>query len=118
MSYGARFWDPGGALTFDTTAEHTLFFVDERFIAGSTVGSGISFSYPAFAGKKVAAFMQCPYGTGDVDGWLIQSCRVSYPGGIPTVSVFFDNPGATNVDGTAYNAADGYLIVMWTGATQ
>lgn len=113
MSYGLIVKLPSGEVLYDSSAEYTLMFVDERVIAGSSVGSGISFNYPALTGKKIAAFLQSPFNTGDIFGSLIQSCRISYPSGVPTVSVFFDQ--------VAYSGAvraDGLLQVFNTGAAQ
>lgn len=110
-TYGARFWDASGNLTFDSTADNVLFYEDERFIAGASVGSsGLTFDYPGLAGQKISALLQCPYGATEWNAGVTLSCRVSYPGGVPRVTVFTEGN-----DGT-YTNADGYLVVMWTGS--
>ncbi|MGX9781935.1 hypothetical protein [Janthinobacterium lividum] len=99
---------------YDSRVENTLFWIAEEAIAGSSVGtgSGRTFSYPAYAGKKLIANLVSPYQTGDVDSWAVLSCRVSYPSGIPTVQVFVDN--ATG----GVPVCDGYLMIYFTGASQ
>lgn len=99
---------------FDSRAESTLFWIAEAAIAGVSVGTGAgrTFSYPAYAGKKIVANLVSPYQTGDVDGWAVLSCRVSYPAGVPTVQVFVDNATA------GIPVCDGYLVVYFTGAAQ
>lgn len=115
MAYGLKAWDESGGLTFDSSAEHTLFYVDEQNITGASVnaaGGSRTFDYPALAGKKISALLQCPYGDLGDSASIVLSCRVSYPAGVPRVVVFAEG----NSDG--YTNADAYLIVMWTGAAQ
>lgn len=101
-----------GAVTFDSRQEVTMFYIGEQHVLGPSVGSGISFNYPAFTGKKIMATMSSPYQTGSVDAWAVLSCRISYTGGVPTVRVFVDNElGGLPV-------CDGYLLVYATGADQ
>ena len=99
---------------YDSRAENTLFWIAEEAIAGGSVGTGAgrTFSYHSFAGKKLVANLVSPYQTGDVDGWAVLSCRISYPSGIPTVQVFVDNATA------GLPVCDGYLTVYFTGAAQ
>lgn len=131
MSYGMRAWDAQGNLTFDSTIDLTLFPKTEQFIPGSSIGSsGITISYPQFAGKKIMPFLTSPYGNYYVDAMslgnplqnttpvpAVMSCRVSYPNGIPTVSLFTTSlvDPATNQPIPTY---DGYLVVMLTGSNQ
>jgi hypothetical protein len=121
MTYGIRAWDANGVLTFDSTVDLTLFPKTEQFLSGNSQvgnGAGITLSYPQFAGKKIMAFMTSPYGAyGSLDGYAVLSCRVSYPGGTPTVRVFVDR-AFSSVDGSAQMICDGYLVVMLTGASQ
>lgn len=115
MSYGILCRDPAtGAVTYDTRLESTLFLIGEQAIPGSSVGTGtgLTFTYPAYAGKKIVANLTSPYQTGDVDGWAVLSCRVSYPSGIPAIQVFVDN--ATN----GLPVCDGLMLVYFTGAAQ
>jgi hypothetical protein len=115
MTYGVRTWDGStGELTFDSPSELVLFAIEERVVTGSSVGrgAGITFSYPAYTGKKINAFMQSPYDTGDLDGWCVLSCRISYPSGVPTVTVFVDNSTSS------LPICSGYLVVTYTGAAQ
>lgn len=97
---------------YDSREENTLFWIVEEAIAGAGVGTGAgrTFSYPAYAGKKIVANLVSPYQTGDVDGWAVLSCRVSYPSGIPTVQVFVDNATA------GLPVCDGYMMIYFTGA--
>ena len=99
---------------YDSRAENTLFWIAEESIPGASVGTGLgrTFSYPAYAGKKIVANLVSPYQSGDVDGWAVLSCRVSYPSGVPTVQVFVDNATA------GLPVCDGYLVVYFTGAAQ
>jgi phosphoribosylcarboxyaminoimidazole (NCAIR) mutase len=99
---------------YDSRAESTMFWIAEEAIAGPSVGTGagLTFSYPAYAGKKIVANLVSPYQSGDVDGWAVLSCRVSYPSGVPTVQVFVDNATA------GLPVCDGYLVVYFTGAAQ
>ena len=109
MSYGLTTYNTGGILTFDSTAEFTLFLIDERSVPASSVGAGISFTYPAYAGKKIVANMVSPYGGGTIDGMAVLSCRVSYVGTTPKVDIFVDNSDST------LPRCDGYLLVFSTG---
>ncbi|MGJ9420476.1 hypothetical protein ACHAC9_22370 [Massilia sp. CMS3.1] len=100
-----------GAVTFDSTVEHVLAVHWDGIIYGGNVGTGagVTYSFPELAGKRVQAFMYSPYNNGEVDGWSVLSCRVSYPNGIPTVAVFGDEsrPGIP--------VCDGMLSVIKTG---
>lgn len=116
MTYGARFYDASGNLTYDSTTDHTLFQIDERAIPASSVGNGVTFTYPDHAGRKVAAFLVSPYGGTGQAGSKVQQCRVSYPSGVPTVTVSFADPNGTDVTGSQYPKEDGYLTVFWTGS--
>lgn len=91
-----------------------MFYIAEEVVSGGSVStsSGREFAYPAFAGKKIVAQMMSPYQNGDVDGWAVLSCRVSYVAGIPTVRVFVDKIE------TGLPICDGYLLVYATGADQ
>ncbi len=112
-TYGARFWDASGNLTFDSTADNVLLYADERAISGATVGTGnMVIDYPALTGQKISAFLQSPYGDTDLAGRVVLSCRVSYPSGVPRVTIFAEGNNG------AYLNADGYLLVMWTGSAQ
>ena len=114
-SYGALCRDlQTQEVLYDSRAESTLFWIAEEAIAGASVGigAGRTFSYPANAGKKIVANLVSPYQSGDVDGWAVLSCRVSYPSGVPTVQVFVDNATA------GLPVCDGYLVVYFTGAAQ
>ena len=115
MSFGVRAMDSSGSVTFDSTAEHVLFYRDEQTIPAGSVGAGITFAYPDLTGRKIAAFLQSPFTVGSIIGYAIQSCRVSYPGGIPTVSVFFDNTTDTAPSPYTLPKADGHLTVMYCG---
>lgn len=119
-TYGAQFWDSGGNLTFDTTAENVLFFIEERAISAATVGtSGVSYSYPAYTGKKIVAFMASPYGVADDPaGAKMQQCRVTYSAGVPIVSVYYEDPTGTDLGGATYPKSDGFLSVFWSGNPQ
>jgi hypothetical protein len=113
MTYGVRCRKPGtGEILFDSSAESTLLYIEERVIAGSALGSGLTYDYPAFAGFKLCAFMVSPYQNGDIDGHQVMSCRVSYVSGVPRVTVFVDRTGS----GIPVN--DGLLMVFSTGAPQ
>lgn len=114
MSYGMRAWDAQGNLTFDSTVDLTLFHKTEQFISGnSQVGvSGVTLSYPQFQGKKIMPFLTSPYGDYLPYPAAVLSCRVSYPNGVPTISIFSDN------NGNGLPMYDGYLVVMLTGASQ
>lgn len=101
-----------GAVTFDSRQEVTMFHIGEQQVAGASVGAGRDFSYSGFIGKKIVATMTSPYQNGSVDGWAVLSCRVSYPGGVPTVRVFVDNALSS------LPVCDGYLLVYATGADQ
>lgn len=111
MAYGLQCWTRAGELIFDSSAEHVLFFIEERQVLPADVGGGLTFTYPSHTGRKIAAFLTSPYQTGDLDAWSVQSCRVTYPGGVPTVTVFFDNVGHPN-------KCDGLLMVFGTGSSQ
>ena len=115
MSYGILCRDLAtGAVTYDTRLESTLFWIAGQAITGASVGTGagLTFSYPAYTGKKIIANLTSPYQTGDLQGWAVLSARVSYPGGVPTVQVFVDNATA------GLPVCDGYLLVYFTGAAQ
>lgn len=115
MSMGIICRDPAtGAVTYDSRQENTLFLIAEQAIAGSSVGTGagLTLTYPAYTGKKIVANMISPYQTGEIDGWAVLSCRVTYPGGVPTVRVFVDNAA------TALPLCDGMLLIYYTGASQ
>lgn len=114
MTFGVQVFDSSGICTFDSTVENILFMIDERSIPGSSVGSGLTYSYPAYNGKKISAFLQTTSGDFSTTGGglAVQSCRVTYPGGTPTVSVFFDNSGSS------LPKADAYLTVFYTGSPQ
>lgn len=113
MSYGILCRDlETKQVMFDSRLEVTMFYIGEQQITGSTVGTGLTYSYPAFTGKKIMANMTSPYQNGSVDGWSVLSCRVSYPGGVPTVSVFVDNALSS------LPVSDGHLLVYATGADQ
>lgn len=109
--FGVRIRDAAGNVTFDSTVDQVLSFIEEHYIPGSGFAN-LYYTYPAFAGKKIAAFMVSPYQNGDIDGYQVQSCRVSYPSGVPRVDVFTDRPQ------TAVPVCDGYLTVFSTGAPQ
>ena len=114
--FGVRVREPGtGLVIFDSRAEHVLFYRDERHVPAASVGAGISFSYPDLTGRKIAAFLQSPYEVGSIFGYAIQSCRVTYPAGVPTVTVFFDNTTSTQPSPYTLPQADGYLVVMYCG---
>lgn len=89
-----------------------MFYIDEKLVTGASVGNGLDFSYPAFAGKKIIATMMSPYQNGSVEKWAVLSCRVSYLNGVPTVRVFVDN-GENGLP-----VCDGYLLVYATGVDQ
>jgi len=112
VTFGLRTWSATGELLFDSQAENTLFFIEERTIVASTVGSGLNFDYSAYTGKKIAAFLTPGYPTGDFYNYAVLSCRVSYPSGVPRVTVSFAN------DGMPGDQTDGYLLVFFTGANQ
>jgi phosphoribosylcarboxyaminoimidazole (NCAIR) mutase len=121
MTYGIRAWDAAGVLTFDSTTDLTLFPKTEEILSGNSQvgnGAGITRSYPQFAGKKIMPFLTSPYGAyGSLDGYAVLSCRVSYPNGIPTVSIFVDR-AQSSITGANQLICDGYLVVMLTGASQ
>lgn len=109
MSYGLKVRNAAGVVIFDSTSEKVLRFITEQYISG--VGfSTMTNSYPVYTGYKIVAMLTSPFQTGDIDGCSVLSCRVSYPSGVPTVSVFVDN---TRGD---LPIADGYLIIFATGA--
>lgn len=113
MSYGILCRElQSGEVIYDTREENTLFLIDEQVVVGSSVGSGRLFTYPAYTGKKIVANMVSPYDIGEVDGWAVISCIVTYPSGIPTVRVFLDNYLAS------LPVCNGYLQVYYTGANQ
>jgi hypothetical protein len=113
MSYGIRAWDANGNLTFDSSTDLTLFSIYSQAIAGASVnrGSGLTISFPAYPGRQITAFMQSPYNNGSTDKWAVLSCRVSYPGSVPTVLIFVDNGTAS------LPICDGWLTVMLTGGS-
>lgn len=122
-SYGILCKDLSGAITYDSRRESTLFWLaQEVVLRGQNVSR--TFSYPAYAGKKISASLISPYqtpglpaggdpsdGYGLDDGGGVLSCRVSYPSGIPTVTVFSDNE-----DDRLPMASNGLLSVFYTGA--
>lgn len=115
MSYGVLCRDlETKEVIYDSRKENTLFWVAEEGIQGANVGTGagITFRYPAFAGKKLVVNLTSPYNYGELEGWAVLSCRISYPGGIPTVQVFVDNALA------GIPVADGFMLVYYTGASQ
>lgn len=118
MTYGAKFFDASGNVTFDSSQEHTLFLLDEVSIPAASVGSGLTYSYSGAIGKKITAFIQSPYGGDYTPGEKIQRAQISYPGGVPTVSVTFEDPDALDGAGYTYPKANGYLSVFLTGASQ
>ena len=105
---------PGGVVTFDSTLAYTQFYVDEQYLSAGSVpyGGSLVFTYPALTGKKINAFCTSPYNNGSIEGYMIFNCSVSYPSGVPTVTCRYTNQG----DGIP--GADGYLVVMYTGASQ
>jgi hypothetical protein len=121
MTNGLRTWDQNtGALTFDSYTDFVLFPQVEQFISGNSQvgsGAGLTLSYPQFQGKKVMPFLTCPYGNYTPSPAATLSCRVSYPGGVPTVSVFVDN-NFDPLTGNSLPILDGYLVVMLTGSNQ
>lgn len=111
MSFGVQTLNPYGQEEFNSTAEHTLFLIDEQVIAGSSVGtSGKFFLYPSYAGLQISADLVSPYQNGDINGWAVLSCRVSYSSAkVPQVLVFVDNTEA------GLPVCDGFLKVHITG---
>jgi hypothetical protein len=97
---------------FDSWVDDVLFFSQEiTLVAASYSNRQYVVTYPQYAGKKLAAFfMLCNYTT--LDAMLIPSCRVTYPSGVPTVTVFMDS---TRTD---MSIAPGILTVMYSGALQ
>lgn len=112
MSYGIQTFTAAGVTTFDSSLEFTQLVIDERVVAGSSVGASLTFQYPDYAGRKISANLVSPYQTGGIDGWAVLSCRVNYGGGIPRVTVFVDNST------TGLPVCDGLLQVFATGAQQ
>lgn len=110
MSYGLKIRNAAGAVTFDSTSEKVLRFITEQYISGAGF-TEFTNSYPAYTGNKIVPILTSPFQTGDIDGCSVLSCRVTYPGGVPTVRVFVDN---TNAD---LPICDGYLIIFATGAS-
>jgi hypothetical protein len=113
VSSGIQCFDAGGNKTFDSTTDNVLFSLEERVIQPAEINrqGTVTFSYPAYAGMKLNAFLTV-YNNGGVDVWAVPSCRVTYPGGIPTVSIWVDNkrddiPICTTM-----------LSVFYTGASQ
>lgn len=109
MRYGLATYKPDGTPIFNSDTDHTLFVIDERVIAGSSVGNGLSISYAEFTGFKIIATMYSPYQVGDIDGWAVPSCRVVYVSGVPTVQIFVDNSTA------GLPVCNALLIVNYTG---
>lgn len=101
-----------GQVTYDSRQESTMFYIGEHYVTGASVGPGLTFTYPAYQGKKIIATMASPYQTGSLDKWAVLSCRVSYPGGLPTIRVFVDN------EASGLPVCDGNLMVYSTGANQ
>lgn len=101
-----------GAVTFDSTKEFVLAQHAERHVTGGEVGTGagITVAYPELAWQRIQAFLTSPYQSGEVDGWAVLSCRVTYPNGIPTISIFGDESRSD------LPVCDGLLIVLKTGA--
>lgn len=114
MSSGVQCFDASGNLIFDSTTANILFLIDERVIASSSVGNGLTYTYPAYAGKKINAFLQITSGEFNIygGGLMVPSCRVTYSNGTPVVTVFFDNPSSS------MPKANAYLSVYYSGAPQ
>lgn len=112
MTYGAQTFSQMSVEEFNSSAEHTLFLIDQQQISGSSVGAGIFFMYADYAGLQVSAELLSPYQTGDINGWAVLSCRVVYTAAkVPQISVFVDNTSA------GLPVCDGYLRVYLTGGT-
>ncbi len=114
MSYGVQTFTAASVATFDSSAEFTQLIIDELVVPGGTVGAGITFQYPDYAGRKISASLISPYQptqNGGINGWAVLSCRVNYGGGIPRVTVFVDNTAA------GLPVCDGLLQVLLTGAS-
>lgn len=111
-----------GVVTFNSLTALVLFQIDDRDIAGSSLTAGtagLTFTYPAYTGFKISAFMQSPYNNGEEQGMGVQSCRVTYPSGVPTVQVFVPYNAIDHINPPAgYPVADGHLAVFYTGASQ
>lgn len=112
MSFGVQAFTESGVATFDSSLEFTQFIIDERVVAGGSVGTGVTYQYPDYTGQKISASLVSPYQNGSIDGWAVLSCRVDYGSGIPRVSVFVDNATA------GLSVCDGLLLVFLTGALQ
>lgn len=110
MSYGVQTFTAASVATFDSSLEFTQLAIDERVVLGGSVGNGVTFQYPDYAGKKISACMASPYQNGSTDGWAVLSCRVTYSSGVPWVSIFVDNTAA------GLPVCDGLLQVFLTGA--
>lgn len=112
MSFGVQTLNQYGQEEFNSSAEHTLFLVYEQAIAGNSVGSsGLFFMFPDYTGLQIFADLVSPYQSGDIDGWAVLSCRVSYSSAkVPQVLVFVDNTEA------GLPVCDGFLKVHLTGA--
>lgn len=111
MSYGLQAWDANGREIFSSVTDFTMFYIYSDVVRAATVDrvNGRVISFPELAGRQIIAFMQSPYNNGSTSGWAVLSCRVTYPGQVPTVTIFVDNPQAT------LPICDGWLTVMLTG---
>lgn len=112
MTFGLQAFTASSVLTFDSSAEYTLFLIDERSISGNSVGTGLTITYPSYAGHKIVANLTSPYQNGSIDGYAVLSCRISYNSGVPQVTVFIDN------NNNGIPVCDGYLLVFDSGAAQ
>lgn len=105
--------DSGTEVLFDSWNDDVLFYVAEQLVqSGNYNNRQVVFSYPQLAGRKIMAYLDTPYGNGSVDGWLIPSCRVTYSGGTPVVTISLDS---TRTD---LPIADAMLTVMLSGVSQ
>lgn len=112
MSFGVQTFTAASVATFDSSLEFTQLSIEEIEIVGSSVVDGKTFQYPDYAGRKISANLTSPFRNGSTDGWAVLSCKVSYGGGIPRVTVFVDNSTA------GLPVCDGLLQVFATGAQQ
>lgn len=102
-------WFPNGELNYDSSAVDTLFFVEERVISGANGFSSVTFTYPAYTGQRLVPFLVSPFQNGDVEGYIILSCEITYSNGVPTVRVYVEYPSSS------LPRADGLLTVMYSG---
>jgi hypothetical protein len=109
-----RIWnDAGTEVLFDSWADDVLFFVEERPVESPNyTNRQVVYSYPQLAGRKIVAFMTAPYNYGSRRAWALPSCRVSYSGNVPVVTVFLDDQR------TDLPIAAGMLTIMLSGVTQ